>query len=95
MPQLDRAIVKDRAFRLRTKGEQALALRLNSLIGFELELLVEDAGIGRTPCYARVRFAGNAAPGTILRSAITGSDGRMLRARVLSPAEMAITQAVA
>lgn len=95
MPQLDRTVVKERAFRLRTRGEQALAARLNRLIGSEQELLVEDAGMGRTPCYARVRFAGDAAPGTILRAAITGSDGRMLRARVLSLAETVTTQAVA
>lgn len=85
MPQLDRAIVKTRAFRLRTKGEQTLASRLNSLIGCQQELLVEGAGTGRTPCYARAQFTGDAAPGTILRAAITGSDGRLLQARVLNP----------
>ncbi|HEX5279562.1 MAG TPA: tRNA (N(6)-L-threonylcarbamoyladenosine(37)-C(2))-methylthiotransferase MtaB [Micropepsaceae bacterium] len=88
MPQLDRAIVKDRAFRLRTKGELALASRLERLVGSEQELLVEDAGIARTPCFARARFTGDVVPGTILLATITGSDGRMLRARVLSPAEV-------
>jgi threonylcarbamoyladenosine tRNA methylthiotransferase MtaB len=83
MPQLDRAIVKDRAFRLRTKGEQALAARLSTLIGCEQDVLVEDAGIGRTPCYARVQLTGDATPGTILRATITGSDGRLLRACVV------------
>lgn len=93
MPQLDRAIVKERAFRLRKKGDEALARRLNCLIGSEQELVVEEAGIGRTPCYARVQFDGGVLPGTILRAVMTGSDGRILRARVLSPAVMA--QAVA
>lgn len=95
MPQLDRGIVKERAGRLRKKGENALASRLNNLVGTEQELLVEDAGLARTPCFARVRFTGDAAPGTLLRATISGSDGRILQARVLNPAAVAAAQEVA
>jgi threonylcarbamoyladenosine tRNA methylthiotransferase MtaB len=67
MPQLDRSLVKDRAARLRAKGADALAARLASLVGTTQDLLMENDGMGRTPCFApvhtldrsgRVRIAG-------------------------------------
>jgi threonylcarbamoyladenosine tRNA methylthiotransferase MtaB len=62
MPQLDRALVKDRAARLRARGDAALAARLASLVGTAQTLLMEKDGMGRTPCFAPVRT--NAAVGT-------------------------------
>ena len=56
MPQLDRALVKDRAARLRAKGDAALAARLASLVGTAQTLLMEKDGMGRTPCFAPVRM---------------------------------------
>ena len=55
MPQLDRRVVKDRAARLRAKGADALAARLQSLVGSEQDVLMENGGVGRTPCFAPVR----------------------------------------
>ena len=55
MPQLDRAVVKNRAARLRARGETALASRLASLVGTEQMLLMEKDGMGRTPCFAPVK----------------------------------------
>ena len=55
MPQLDRALVKDRAAGLRARGEAALAARLASLVGTTQTLLMEKDGMGRTPCFATVR----------------------------------------
>ena len=55
MPQLDRALVKDRAARLRARGGAALAARLASLVGTAQTLLMEKDGMGRTPCFAPVR----------------------------------------
>ena len=55
MPQLDRALVKDRAARLRARGDAALAARLASLVGTAQTLLMEKDGMGRTPCFAPVR----------------------------------------
>jgi threonylcarbamoyladenosine tRNA methylthiotransferase MtaB len=54
MPQLDRGLVKERAARLRVKGQDALAGRLASLVGTTQTLMMEKPGFGRTPCYAPV-----------------------------------------
>ena len=83
MPQVPAAIVKERARRLRSKGEEMLAARLRILTGTEQELLVEKPGFGRTRCFAGATFEGTAAPGSLVRARIESSDGRTLRARVL------------
>jgi threonylcarbamoyladenosine tRNA methylthiotransferase MtaB len=67
MPGLPRAVAKQRAARLRAKGEAALAKRLASLVGSDQMLLVEKPGLGRTPCFVPVRFTGDAAPGKFRR----------------------------
>ncbi len=95
MPQLDRSLVKDRARRLREKGETALALRTQNLIGTEKELLVEEPGIARTPCFAKVRVTEFAPPGTMMRGRLDAPDGRNLYARVLEPARNTGAQAIA
>ena len=86
MPQLARAVVKDRARRLREKGAAMLSHRLKDLVGSDHELLVEDAQTARTTCFAPVRLAMPALPGALLRGHIEASDGRNLHARVLKPA---------
>ena len=85
MPQLPREIVKERAARLRAKGDAALAARLVSLTGTTQDILVEKQGFGRTGCFAGVRFEGASEPGAILRVRISGNDGRTLQARVMHP----------
>jgi threonylcarbamoyladenosine tRNA methylthiotransferase MtaB len=76
MPQVPRALIKERAARLRKAGEQALARHLASLIGTAPDALIEKPGFGRTPCFAPVAFAGAGSAGEILRVRITGSDGK-------------------
>ena len=66
MPQLPRPTIKGRASRLRAKGEQALAKRLQSLVGTRQRVVVEQSGRGRTGCYAPVRFADTAEAGRML-----------------------------
>jgi threonylcarbamoyladenosine tRNA methylthiotransferase MtaB len=73
MPGLPRAVAKERAGLLRAKGETALAKRLAALVGSEQMLLMERAELGRTPCFAPVRFAGGAAPGEFRRVRIVGA----------------------
>lgn len=80
MPQLDRAIVKERAQRLRAKGEAALARHLAAQIGSRPEVLTERGGIGRTEQFTAVRLAAPIEPGTLLELTITGHDGRQLLA---------------
>jgi threonylcarbamoyladenosine tRNA methylthiotransferase MtaB len=71
MPQVGRALVKERAARLRAKGDEALAAHLASRVGSEQSLLVEKAGLGRTACFAQARLVGSAKPGDLIRVRVT------------------------
>ena len=77
MPQLDRLVIKDRAARLRARGEAASAAHLATLVGTSQTLLVERGGIGRAPSFAPVRIAG-CTPGSFVAARITGLiDGKL------------------
>ena len=81
MPQVAPATIKQRAARLRAKGEARLAEFLRQQIGNEVDVLVERPNIGRTPQFAEVRLDNDSArTGTITRTKIAGSDGRRLLA---------------
>jgi threonylcarbamoyladenosine tRNA methylthiotransferase MtaB len=82
MPQLERTTVKERAARLRNKGEEALAAHLRGLIGSEQSLLIEESVIGRTASFAPARFEGNAAPGSLMRARITNAAPKHLIAEL-------------
>ncbi len=78
MPQLDRALVKERAARLREKGLIALMARLDAMAGSRQTLLVEKAGLGRTSCFTPVAFTGEIPPGSLADVVIAGRDGEQL-----------------
>ncbi len=78
MPQLDRAVTKERAQRLRAKGETALRRYLESQIGRQRQVLTERGGIGRTEQFTAVRLASTVAPGAMLDLTIAAHDGRQL-----------------
>jgi len=80
MPQLDRAVIKDRARRLREKGEAALARHLTAQVGVTHRVLTERGGIARTAQFTPVKLASPLAPGMILDLTVTGHDGRQLLA---------------
>jgi threonylcarbamoyladenosine tRNA methylthiotransferase MtaB len=80
MPQIDRGLIKERALRLREKGEAALRAHLERQIGARLLVLTERGGIGRTEQFTAVRLAAPAAPGMLLNIAVSGHDGRQLLA---------------
>ena len=80
MPQVARAVVKERARRLREKGAAALAHRLAGEVGARRQVLVESGGVGRTGQFMTVRLAAPAIPGTIVEVNIAGHDGRQLLA---------------
>ena len=80
MPQVDRAVVKERARRLREKGEIALRDHLDREVGSHRRVLVESRAIGRTEQFVPVRLAAPAGPGVILDLAIKAHDGRQLLA---------------
>ena len=80
MPQLERGIVKERAQRLRAKGEAALRAHLDAQIGAKRLVLTECGGIGRTEQFTAVRLASAVEPGTFLDLTMAGHDGRQLLA---------------
>ncbi|MEO1311954.1 MAG: tRNA (N(6)-L-threonylcarbamoyladenosine(37)-C(2))-methylthiotransferase MtaB, partial [Pseudomonadota bacterium] len=82
MPQLPRAVVKDRAARLRGKGEAALTAHLDALVGTEHLVLIEKGGRGRLPNFAECAFEGAPVePGALVPARMTARDGSRLLAK--------------
>jgi threonylcarbamoyladenosine tRNA methylthiotransferase MtaB len=80
MPQLSRAVVKERAARLRERGAQALRRHLDGEVGTRRRVLVESGECGRTEHFTEVRLASPAEPGAIVELTIAGHDGEHLLA---------------
>jgi threonylcarbamoyladenosine tRNA methylthiotransferase MtaB len=80
MPQLPRELVKERARRLRQKGEAALRSHLDAQIGARRRVLVESARQGRTEHFTSVGLNAPAESGMVIDVTITGHDGRQLLA---------------
>ena len=96
MRQVPHATIKERARVLRTKGQAALSARLKRLIGSEQDILVEKAGIGRTPCFATVAFEDSGfVAGDLVSVRIADSDERNLHGRVLKMAANEAAPAIA
>ena len=72
--------MKERAARLRAKGEAALAGYLATQVGTRRRVLTERGGIGHTEQFLTVKLAAPLAPGTILDLHMAGHDGRRLLA---------------
>jgi len=78
MPPVARAVVKDRAARLRAAGDLALERHLDRQIGRTVRGLVERPGLARAEDFTEVAFEGQASPGGISSFRITGKDqGRL------------------
>jgi len=80
MPQLDRAVVKERAQRLRARGALALRRHLDAEVGRERSVLIESSGQGRTEQFTLVLLPQPANPGAVVALRIAGHDGRQLLA---------------
>ncbi|HVV63468.1 MAG TPA: tRNA (N(6)-L-threonylcarbamoyladenosine(37)-C(2))-methylthiotransferase MtaB [Pseudolabrys sp.] len=80
MPQVDRALVKDRARRLREKGEAALRRHLDAQVGARVRVLAESRGLARTEQFTPVQLATECKPGMMPDVTISGHDGRQLLA---------------
>ena len=79
MPQLDRGLIKERAARLRGKGDQARQSRYSREVGTTRSVLVEKPGLGRTEHFAAVNMSGGTA-GEILSMRITAATANTLLA---------------
>ena len=85
MPQLDRALVRERAQCLRQKGDMALAAHLAAEQGATRRVLVERGGRGRTEHFIATAIDAGT-PGAIVAARITGRTGSTLLATALSEA---------
>ena len=82
MPQLDRAVVRQRAASLRERAAARQSSWLASLVGTRQAVLAERGGAGHAANFAPVRFEGSApAPGKIINTIITGVDADGLKGR--------------
>ncbi len=90
MPQVPKAEIKARAARLRAKGRHALDAYLGSLAGQTIEVMMENALIGRTPQFAEVAFERDddavamRKAGSFLSARIDGHRAQRLNAKVVS-----------
>jgi len=80
MPQVERALVKERARRLREKGEAALRRHLAREVGARRRVLTESRALGRTEQFTPVRLNSAVEPGALLDLTIADHDGRQLLA---------------
>jgi threonylcarbamoyladenosine tRNA methylthiotransferase MtaB len=78
MPQVDRALIKDRARRLRERGEAALRAHLQAQVGLRQRVLAEQGISARTEQFTRVRLAKPIASGSIIDVVISAHDGQQL-----------------
>jgi threonylcarbamoyladenosine tRNA methylthiotransferase MtaB len=80
MPQVDRSVVKERARRLREKGDAALAQHLARQVGARRLVLTESRALGRTEQFLPVRLNAPVVPGSIVDLTIADHNGRQLLA---------------
>ncbi len=85
MPQLDRAVIKERASRLRAKAQEALNRHLDSMVGRVDAALVEKPGFARAGNFASIRYPADSAPrpGALVNIEVSGHDGRELQGKLV------------
>jgi threonylcarbamoyladenosine tRNA methylthiotransferase MtaB len=84
MPQVNRGIIKERAARLRQKGEDMKEKLFTSMIGKHAEIVVEKDHTGLTEHFASVLPDRTLEPGTLAQVKITGKTSSHLLGEVLS-----------
>jgi threonylcarbamoyladenosine tRNA methylthiotransferase MtaB len=80
MPQLNGAIVRDRAARLRAAGAARVARHLAEQQGRRHRVLMENPRMGRTEQFAEVAFDSDRDEGAIVEARVTGVRDRQLTA---------------
>jgi threonylcarbamoyladenosine tRNA methylthiotransferase MtaB len=80
MPQVRPEIVKERARRLRAKGEVALRRHLEAQVGATRRVLVESDDLGRTEHFTQIRLPAPIEAGMIVELTVAGHDDRQLLA---------------
>ncbi|MBP1858517.1 tRNA (N(6)-L-threonylcarbamoyladenosine(37)-C(2))-methylthiotransferase MtaB [Rhizobium herbae] len=83
MPQIDRALVKERAARLRATGHQLHQAHLDSMIGTQQSLLVENNGLAHTENFTLAAVPGLKAR-DMVQVTITGHNGKHLDMQLMA-----------
>ncbi len=95
MPQVPRAVRKDRAARLRALGKAQVARLHERLLGRAVAVLVErsdgETALGHSEEFASIRLEGAARPGDLVPARVTGERDGMLLAE---PAAIPLREAV-
>ncbi len=79
MPQLAKAVIKERAASLRAKGQERLQSYMAALEGQAVELLMERDQMGRAENFMEVMLEGPYQPGAIIRAKVQrGADGQLI-----------------
>ncbi len=81
MPQVDGAVIRERAARLRALGRQMVAEHLAAQHGLRHRILLESPRMGRTEQFAEVMLEEDGPVGGIVEAEITGHEGERLTAR--------------
>lgn len=84
MPQLRKAVIKERATRLREKGEERLSAYMATLEGQPVELLMEKDQIGRAPNFIEVNIDGPYQPGAIIRARVVKLEDGQLKGELIA-----------
>jgi threonylcarbamoyladenosine tRNA methylthiotransferase MtaB len=86
MPQVDGKTIKERAARLRAKGEAALTRHLDRRVGMEMTALMERDCQARGADFSPIALDAPARPGALVRVQITGHDGARLIGQAMEAA---------
>ncbi len=83
MPQLPMPVRKDRAAKLRARGDAARDAYLARFVGRSLSVIMETATLGRSEEFAPVQFAAPQAIGAILTAKVSAlADGKLIAAPI-------------
>ncbi|WP_068304174.1 tRNA (N(6)-L-threonylcarbamoyladenosine(37)-C(2))-methylthiotransferase MtaB [Pararhodobacter sp. CCB-MM2] len=80
MPQVAKPLIKERAARLRSLGEELAVAHLAQQVGRQHLVLMENPRMGRTEQFTEVKFAQDHEVGSIIPALIQGHDGSQLTA---------------
>ena len=78
--QVNGNVIKDRAARLRAKGDAQVAKHLSQQLGRQHNVLMENPNMGRTEQFTEVSFAIPQIEGALIQTRITGIQGTQLTA---------------
>lgn len=80
MPQVNGAVIKERARLLREAGERELQKYLQTQIGKNLSVIVEKNGVAKSENFLDVKISAESKPGEILQIKVLGLEGNYLTA---------------